>query len=251
MASPIDKINQAITTKETTGRASKSEDAAFNAEYERTMNERREFLTSIGAIPLPSALYALWLYTYLQQPGSNVRHVSDTPYPTTDLLPGESKTVSAFTAFGSEGATIGETNRHYLDENVIWLATKDSPKPIPTAYGATSLTLMHIPNLTQLDTIPTIEDRRAGWEYGHSTLLTLELDASKPNRLIATTNQPDAVVTYPEINDMIAGLDDSFDPEAMIESIRKSIAKRNISLTALRDQQEAAERETDPPELTT
>ena len=79
---------------------------------------------------------------------------------------------------------------------------------------------MYLPDLVKLDTRSTSGDRRPGWEYGHSKLLTLKLDKLSPTGLRASTNEPDVIESYTDITDMIMGFTGNFDPAAMRQKLK-------------------------------
>lgn len=133
--------------------------------------ERQAFLDLSEAQSTPAELYALWLYTYLSN-GGKITHHRDYPYDRAGMLT--------------------PTNTESPEKSVR----------IPTGYGSDALHILNIPQLTPcISTAPTSGDGRPGWEYGHGTLLTLEVDAA--GSLRATTNDPDVVESWPEINELL------------------------------------------------
>ena len=80
--------------------------------------------------------------------------------------------------------------------------------------------ILYLPDLVTLDTHATSGDRRPGWEYGHSTLLTLRLDSTTPTGLRATTNHPYVVESYLDTTDLIMGISGDFNPESMCSQIK-------------------------------
>ena len=81
--------------------------------------------------------------------------------------------------------------------------------------------ILYLPDLVTLNPRATSGDRRPGWEYGHSTLLTLQLDDTSPTGFHATTNQPYVVESYIDTTDLIMGVGGDFDPEIMRSNIQQ------------------------------
>lgn len=205
-------------------------------EFNKEKRTRDEFLESIGAVPVPPELYALWVYARLyHNPGSaeNLKYSINDHYPTTDLRPGETNTVDTLDPIDKNGA---EHEKSYCDSRVIWMPTKDSDLPVPTGHGAASFTLLYIDGLTNLETRPDSRgDDRPRLRYGHNTLLRLSLDPRSPIGIRAKTNSKDVIRTYPEINDLIAGFG-NFSPEELVSDLKAKISSRQISMLAIEDQ---------------
>ena len=68
-------------------------------------------------------------------------------------------------------------------------------------------------------------------EFGYSTLLTLRLDKTSSTGLRTTANNPSAVESYPDIIDIAIGIASDFDPDNMVESIKR--AKNYGTITAV------------------
>lgn len=201
-------------------RRHKEEMLKYERKAQHSQEMRRQFLERSGAYPAPPDLYALWLYTYLEQ-GNEITHPRDYTFPRGQLRRDETITQQSLASIGPSGAVFEDEEISYYDQRVVWVPTKSCDKNfIPPGYGSQSLTIMYLPDLVKLDTRSTSGDRRPGWEYGHSTLLTLELDGSSPTGLRASTNDPDVIESYADITDMIMGLTGNFDPAAMRQKLK-------------------------------
>ena len=102
----------------------------------------------------------------------------------------------------------------------------DAERTIPAGYGSESMTVMHLPDFAQLDTQPTSGDDREEWEYGHTALLSLELDDTMPTGLRASTNRPGVIESYTDVVDMMMGITGDFDPQAMVEAMKAAKKKQ-------------------------
>ncbi len=192
----------------------------FQRESLSSWEMRRQFLERSGAYPAPPDLYALWLYAYLEQ-GNKITHPRDYPFSRGQLEKDETITQQSLVSIGPSGAVFEDEEISYYDQRVVWVPTKSCDKNfIPPGYGSQSLTIMYLPDLVNLDTRSTSGDRRPGWEYGHSKLLTLKLDESSPTGLRASTNDPDVIESYTDITDMIMGFTGNFDPAAMRQKLK-------------------------------
>lgn len=237
--SPLEKISSVISARDARTEARLLRNAEFEAESNKMRLERKEFLESIGAVPAPPSFYALWLYTFLQQPDAKLHRVLDTPYPVPKVDEGETKSVKTLSGFNQNGVILAQTEVGYYDSShVIWLATKDSDAQIPEGYGALSMNILHVEGLTHLNT--RRHTKKVGREFGHSAVFTLKL-TDDGNHFIATTNQLDTVPTYPEVNDIIAGLSEEDSIEDVASHIKKGIERRKIAETAAEDQRKAEE----------
>ena len=173
-------------------------------EYARESQEcsrrRIEFLEQSQAIPTPVGVYALWIATF-RSGGGIVRDVHDTKYEATMYVYANGATSSEFlTCFGPplpQPAVPG------YDSLAIrrWMPTTTFSE-IPTGYGSGSLDLLLLPNLVTGSTAPTSGDYRQGWEFGHTSVCVLRLDASGTG-LIATINT-DCVYSYIDVEELLA-----------------------------------------------
>lgn len=192
----------------------------YEREAQHSQEMRREFLERSGAYPAPPDLYALWLYAYLEQ-GNKITHPRDYPFSRGQLRKDETITQQSLVSIGPSGAVFEDEEVSYYDQNVVWVPTKSCEGNfIPAGYGSQALTIMYLPDLVKLDTRSTSGDRRPGWEYGHSKLLTLKLDKLSPTGLRASTNEPDVIESYTDITDMIMGFTGNFDPAAMRQKLK-------------------------------
>lgn len=192
----------------------------YEREAQLSREMRREFLERSGAYPAPPDLYALWLYAYLEQ-GNKITHPRDYPFSRGQLEKDETITQQSLVSIGPNGAEFEDKKVSYYDQNVVWVPTKSCEGNfIPAGYGSDALTIMYLPDLVNLDTRSTSGDRRPGWEYGHSKLLTLKLDESSSTGLRASTNEPGVIESYTDITDMIMGFTGNFDPAAMCQKLK-------------------------------
>lgn len=192
----------------------------YEREAQLSREMRREFLERSGAYPAPPDLYALWLYAYLEQ-GNKITHPRDYLFSRGQLEKDETITQQSLVSIRPNGAEFEDKKVSYYDQNVVWVPTKSCEGNfIPAGYGSQALTIMYLPDLVNLDTRSTSGDRRPGWEYGHSKLLTLKLDESSPTGLHASTNEPTTIESYTDITDMIMGFTGNFDPAAMCQKLK-------------------------------
>ena len=202
------------------------EEQTIRLEHEQQLARRKDFLESTGARPVSSKLYALWLYAYLEQ-GNDITHTSDRTFPQAQLEPGETVTVPTLHSIGPNGPVLEDRQLSYYDQEIMWVPTVgDAERTIPAGYGSESMTVMHLPDFVQLDTQPTSGDDREGWEYGHTALLSLELDDTMPTGLRASTSQSGAVESYTDVVDMMMGIAGDFDPQAMVEAMKAAKKKQ-------------------------
>lgn len=175
----------------------KAERIAREQEHEQRFTEmthrRTKFLEKTESAPASPELYALWLYAYMAQ-GGKITHPCDWDFPQSYIEKGDSITEKALATIGPNGPTFEDCTIYHYDQALVWTPTKSSdnhktPYTIPTGYGAASMKILYLPDLVTLNSRATSGDRRAGREYGHSTLLTLRLDDTSPTGLRATTNR--------------------------------------------------------------
>lgn len=203
-----------------------AEEQEYQREYAEAIRRRTEFLKKTESVPAPQKLYALWLCAYMAQ-GGKITHRRDWDFPQSHIEKGDSITQKALATIGPNGPTFEDrTISHYDQPSIVWIPTKDSdnhktPYTIPTGYGANSMKILYLPDLVTLNPRATSGDRRPGWEYGHSTLLTLQLDDTSPTGLRATTNLPNVVESYIDTIDLIMGVSGDFDPEIMRSNIQQ------------------------------
>lgn len=167
----------------------------------------------------------MWLYAYMAQ-GGKITHPRDWDFPQSYIEKGDSITQKALATIGPNGPTFEDRTISHYDQSLVWTPTKSSdnhktPYTIPTGRGANSMKILYLPDLVTLNPRATSGDRRPGWEYGHSTLLTLRLDDTSPTGFRATTNQPNVVESYIDTTDLIMGVSGDFDPEIMRNKIQQ------------------------------
>ncbi len=197
----------------------------YRREHAEAIRRRTEFLKRTESVPVSPELYALWLCAYMAQ-GGRITHPRDWDFPQSHIEKKRFNNRKVLATIGPNGSTFEDRATHYDQPFVVWTPTKGSdnhktPYTIPTGYGATSMKILYLPDLVTLDTRATSGDFRPGREYGHSTLLTLQLDDTSPTGLRATTNQPDVVESYTDITDLIMGVSGDSDPEIMRNKIQQ------------------------------
>lgn len=170
--------------------------------------QKYDFLRNTEAEPAPKELYALWLYAYMAN-GGRVTHPRNREFtkPT-------------------------EPEFSYRD-SVVWIPMSEASQKIPTGYGASSMNILYLPDVTKLDVSPSSGDSRSGWEYGHSTLLTLSLDKRSKSGLSATTNNTVVVESFTDIDRLLESPE--FRPKELVEMLRDAANQHNAEefLTAI------------------
>lgn len=73
---------------------------------------------------------------------------------------------------------------------------------IPKAYGAMALDLLVVPAFANVNLNPSSTDTRQGWEYGHTTVHVLRRDGHSDS-LVASTNQPEVVESFPDVDRLV------------------------------------------------
>lgn len=142
---------------------------------------RVEFLRQSEALPMPAEVYAIWLELYLRQ-GGQIRYNRKTDF--------------------------GRNPRNAKHEDVHaqrWVPTRDGGQ-IPANYGSAALTLLVLPEITHQDVLPATTDRREGWEWGHTTVLTIVEDDSTDTGFLAESNDPHGAATYPDVEKIRKGM---------------------------------------------
>lgn len=161
----IKKLNEARLRQQEQEALHIQQEGAKWREFKVAQQVQDEFLKAARPVPTPALVYAIWLYTWLEQ-GNEVTHVRNFDYVGKYLTP-----------------------------------TAEFPR-IPLGYGALLMNLLVVPSVADGDMTPYTD--RKGWEFGHTKLLTLEVGKSG---LIATTNQPNQVESFPDIERIIESLD--------------------------------------------
>lgn len=158
-------------------------------EFDRMEKEKLAFLARTRSVHAPMELYALWIGNYIKA-GGRLTAYSDERYG--DYV--------VYRMSGGFGANVEPLSATRIDEPRFWLPTAwPEGTRIPTGYGAASLDLfiMNAPSLAVNLEATRSEDKREGWEYGHTKALVLHAGGK------ATTNQPDHVVMYPDVAELL------------------------------------------------
>lgn len=173
---------------------------------ERQRKERISFLKTTRAIPLDADFYALWLYSYIENEGGIITHQEKCNYPLSTCR--------------------ADDRQKYYSQQIFWAPGENEegqiPK-IPVDYDSNALTIMHFPDIIRLDL--DLEDNPKQ-HYGHTTLLTLQLDPSDPSELRASTNKPDSVKSFVDITDALVGLIPQFNPDRSKQRFIEEVQKR-------------------------
>lgn len=159
--------------------------------------DRKHFLSACHAAPLPMHMYALWLLVYVEN-GGKVTHSSSHNYGSGHgyFMPNPLPITSSEVAFIHPTAPNGKAMR------------------IPAGFGALKFDMLILPDLPpdiSLKPIPHEYNNygsRKGWEWGHTTIMTLSPKdkswlSAEYGSWEATTNQPDSVASFPDIEALI------------------------------------------------
>jgi hypothetical protein len=74
---------------------------------------------------------------------------------------------------------------------------------IPTGYGANSRAFIVLSDFAQADLAPTSEDDRKGWEYGHSTVITISKVNGEYTLAHNQTAYQDIIRSFPDVNKLV------------------------------------------------
>ena len=156
---------------------------------ERSMKKERmrsAFLEYTQAVHAKPELYALWLYTYINQ-GGEITHPYDYNMPNSQL----------------------------------WVPTmsnqSDELPSVPCGYGSNSLNILHLPDIAPIDT---------SGDVGHSTICTLQIDPVSPLGLKATTNRPMTVSSYANVTGLLRGVEGNFKPRRIRKQLEQLASNR-------------------------
>ena len=150
-----------------------------DAKRKREIAERAAFLNAARAIPMPAELYAIWLELYLRQGGA----------------------IHSTRSYNFR-QTVGVRSDIHANS---WVATQDGGI-IPENYGSAALTLLVFPDITGQSITKATNDVRAGWEWGHSKVLSITKDNQSQTGFNAWTNSPYRVDTYADVEKIRRGM---------------------------------------------
>lgn len=165
-------------------------------EHKNSMEERVSFLSASKAIPTPMDVYAIWLELYLRQ-GGKLARVRDRDYTTHSIV--------AKDMFSLEKT---DQERTFSYEGIgwdRWTPTKNGGQ-IPENYGSYAMTLLILPEATGQEINPATNDWRTGWEYGHTTVLTIVRDDTTKEGFRAETNKGYAI-SFNDVEALRASMD--------------------------------------------
>lgn len=135
--------------------------------------DREGFLKRSNAVPMSAEVYAIWLELYLRK-GGTVKYTRTYDFQRS------------------------ATQRHEDIHARYWVPTQDGGM-LPANYGSAALTLLILPEVTNQNVYPATDDRRQGWEWGHSKVLTIVRDDSSPTGFLAETSDPYGAETYADV----------------------------------------------------
>jgi hypothetical protein len=168
-----------------------------DAEFEREMDERKDartrYLAGTEAIVTPLAAMALWVAIWEAQTGKQVRSY-DGSYraETVTILEGTFKgAIMDYEGAKNMGISESDMRKHVspsydqLGWN-HWMPTV-SGYGIPEGYGSAALQLLVLPDVVDQPLTPATNDRRDGWEWGHTAVYVLA-KGKGPHGFVASSN---------------------------------------------------------------
>lgn len=155
--------------------------AAVEREADQEFLNRVEYLGNSRSIPTPVEVYAIWIELYVRQ-GGEIR-VLNRDYVQTAYVDERGNT---YHREGDTNTEIAYDNRGWSN----WSPTVNVP--IPAGYGSNSLTLLILPEVINQDLRHARDDWRDGWEWGHSTVMTILRSKTSESGFSVETNQRDA-----------------------------------------------------------
>lgn len=191
------EVTVSVSIPETKSVPSSEDEERIKAEAERKLKSQQMFtarynyLNNAEAIPTPMEAYALWLSVYESQ-GGKVRNYMEQDYET------------PYKTFGKNNTAYGKLNEDDLKPEYSkigfsrWTPTK-SVASIPAGYGSAALELLILPDAVNQPLIASGEDRRKGWEWGHTQVFILEKTDDSPSGFFAHTNQQQSISTYKDV----------------------------------------------------
>lgn len=127
----------------------------------RTFQARQEYLENSGAVPTPLEAWALWVAVYQAQGGA-VKPLN--------------ANYNQFSRVISKDDALKEPGFSYASLAWSrWTPTRNGV-PIPAGYGSAALDLLVLPDVVNQPFTPATDDRRKGWEWGHTRVYTLSYD---------------------------------------------------------------------------
>lgn len=145
-------------------------------EPNRSFKNRTKYLKDAEAVPTPMEVYALWLSVYESQGNK---------------IPESKIPLGAYNSLGNVISDDEELKEKRITHKSIawkrWTPTKGGT-PIPPGYGSAHLEILVLSDLVDQPLDKTTNDKRPGWEYGHSIVYVLRHDPSSPSGYRAETN---------------------------------------------------------------
>lgn len=165
---------------------------AMELQFQQEDAERLSFLKESHAIPTPMEIYAIWIELYVQQ-GGETRLVKRN-YSKTAHVDAKNNT---YYVDGEANTPIAYENLGWRD----WCPTQNGGQ-IPTNYGSSAMTLLILPEVTGQSLHAAKDDWRQGWEWGHTTVLSIVRDKNSKSGFRAETNTQYGVDTYPDVEEL-------------------------------------------------
>lgn len=164
----------------------------WELEHQREADARLTFLRESQAIPTPIEIYAIWIELYSRQGGKII--VRDRNYEKTAHVDERNNT---YYVDGEENTAIAYENLGWRD----WCPTRNGGQ-IPANYGSSSMTLLVLPEVTGQSLTSATEDWREGWEWGHTTVLSVVRDNQFSSGFRAETNKQYGVDSYKDVEEL-------------------------------------------------
>lgn len=232
-------VNSSRQKRERQEKQYAEEKARQETEFLAAQHDRNHFFSAINAIPTPMHIYALWLLVYVENGGSIThprnRNFTDTQSQTI-THDGKWQNHTRFFMPSPNGPASTEVA---LSADVA--ASKKDRIKIPTGYGASSFELLVFPDLSpDISLHPTSGDRRTGWEWGHTTVMTLSVKKNRRSLMgsvhdwVATTNNPGVVESFLDVEALLL---DERECKKALSSLRKRMLNFNPSHTSSSNEQ--------------
>jgi len=168
------------------------EEKEWELEHQRETEERLSFLRESHAIPTPIEIYAIWIELYDRQ-GGKIR-VSDRNYSKTAHIDERNNT---YYVDDEENTAIAYENLGWKN----WCPTQDGGQ-IPANYGSSAMTLLILPEVTGQSLTSATDDWREGWEWGHTTVLSIVRDKQAQSGFRAETNKQYGIDSYKDVEEL-------------------------------------------------
>jgi len=180
-----------------------AEDEAWRKKADQSRLDRVSYLSTVQAVPTAPLLYALWLKAWLEA-GGDIGYYGTTNYAgaTMHVIMGGISPSGPHSKQVDSRLHVRQINRpdYASGSPRPWTPTVGTDLRIPEGYGANSMDLLVMPQVTPIRLAPTSDDPRSGWEWGHTTVMTLTL---QNDTLVAEKNDTGDPSCYPDIHELI------------------------------------------------